>query len=391
MEVRNHRLVPVAILTIVVLAAQSAPACEFCNAPFLTISEQLDQANAVVLVTWKGGKKGDERSLGSTRYEISKVVKGSSPALKQGGNIRLPRYRSGKKGDLFLLLGSRGVNVNWGSPLEVSAGSFKYAENAPGPKEAGAKRLRYFVDYLEFPDPIIANDAYAEFAHASYKDITKIADAMPRDRLRKWLTSSDTPPTRLGLYGLLLGLCGKKEDAKLMHGKIVAKSDEFRLGIDGIMAGYLMLAGEEGLTVIENAKLKNKKAPFTETYAAIQAMRFIWNYGGGKVSKARLRQAMRTLLDRPELADLVITDLARWKDWSVQDRLMKLYGTEEYNAPSVKRAIVRFMLASVQDVKDATAGADLPPHVVNGKKYVAAIEKQDPKTVRDVKRFLFIK
>ncbi len=33
---------------------------------------------------------------------------------------------------------------------------------------------------------------------------------------------------------------------------------------------------------------------------------------------------MRMLLDRPELADLVIADLARWEDWSVQDKLMAM-------------------------------------------------------------------
>ena len=31
------------------------------------------------------------------------------------------------------------------------------------------------------------------------------------------------------------------------------------------------------------------------------------------------------MLDRPQLADLVIPDLARWEDWSVMDRLVELF------------------------------------------------------------------
>ena len=31
------------------------------------------------------------------------------------------------------------------------------------------------------------------------------------------------------------------------------------------------------------------------------------------------------MLDRPELADLVIPDLARWKDWASMDRLVQMF------------------------------------------------------------------
>lgn len=380
-----------AFLAAIVLAASFAQACPFCSAPSLTMSEQLHQADAAVLVKWQGGKKDTDRTPGSTTYEISSVIKGSKSTLKSGKEITLARYRPGKEGDLFLLLGTKAVNVEWGSPLEVSEASYKYVAKSPAPGLPTPERLKYFLNYLEFPDTLIANDAYAEFANAPYKDITAISKSLPRERIRKWVASPETQQTRLGLYGLLLGLCGKKDDAKLMRDKILAKSEDFRLGIDGVMAGYLLLAGEDGLKLIEDSKLKDKKAPFSETYAAMQSLRFLWTYAPGKVSKERLRQSMRILLDRPALADLVIADLARWKDWSVQDKLMKLYGTKEYNIPSTKRAIVRYMLVSTQDVKENVSEDKLPAHVVKGKAYLAQIEKKDPKTVRDAKRFFFIK
>ncbi len=95
---------------------------------------------------------------------------------------------------------------------------------------------------------------------------------------------------------------------------------------------------------------------------------------------------MRLLLDRPELADLVIADLARMEDWSAQDRLMELYGAEGYDIPSIKRAVVRYMLASAKFKPETPEQAE-PEHVVKGKKYLAQLEERDPKTVKDAKRF----
>src|SRR5690606_1580063 len=107
---------------------------------------------------------------------------------------------------------------------------------------------------------------------------------------RKWVMNPETPVTRLGLSGLMLGLCGTEEDAKLMQQKVTEQTDDFRLGIDGIMGGYLLLTGEKGLGILDETKLKNKKAPFSETYAAMSALRFMWDYGDGRISKDRLRQ-----------------------------------------------------------------------------------------------------
>ena len=183
--------------------------------------------------------------------------------------------------------------------------------------------------------------------------------------------------------------------------------EDFRLGIDGIMGGYLLLTGERGLEVLEAKKLKDKKAPFSETYAAMQALRFMWQYGGNRIEPDRMRQSMRILLERPELADLVIADLARMKDWSVQEKLMSLYDEEEYNIPSIKRAIVKFMLAAAKDTgvkkgdnpettgvsasSDAIPAAEIPAHVISAEKCLAELEQKDPKTVKEVKRFSMMK
>ncbi|MFO1019643.1 MAG: hypothetical protein U0903_02910 [Planctomycetales bacterium] len=246
--------------------------------------------------------------------------------------------------------------------------------------------MSYYLKYLENPDTTIANDAFAEFANAQYKDVAALKKEMSPEKLRSWIGNKDVPQTRLGLYGMMLGLCGQDQDAKLLEKKITENTDEFRLGIDGIMGGYLLLTKDQGLSVIENSKFVDSKVPFSETFAAMQAIRFIWTYGDGTISPDRLRQSMRMLLERPELTDLVIADLARWKDWSIMSKLMGMYGQGAFDIPSIKRAIVRYMLVCSKDIpkeKDAKPG----PHVALARKNLEELRAADQKTVSEAERF----
>ena len=386
--------------------------CPFCSAPSLTLSEQLTQADAAVLALWVDGKMPTEKSAGTTTYSIVEVSRGPKD-LKKDDKITVPRYRAGKKGDLFMLFGTKDKEIDWSSPLEVTETTYQYIVQAPSPESPTTKRLEYFLKFLEYSDQLVSNDAYGEFANAPYEDIVKVKGKMDREKIRKWIANSETSPTRMGLYGLLLGLCGNEKDALLMRGKIEEETQDFRLGIDGLISGYLLLTGEKGLESIDKSKLSNKKAPFSETYAAMQALRFMWTYGNGRISKERLRQSMRELLDRPELADLVIADLARWEDWSLQDRLMKLYDEEDYSIPSVKRAIVRYLLtaAKVQPPKIEVAKKDdsatdavkndppaevklkpdaLPDSAVQARANLDKLREKDAKTVKDAERFFFL-
>ena len=356
------------VVAVTLLASQVALACPFCSAPSLTLSEQLTQADAAVLAQWVDGKMPTEKSAGTTTYSIVEVSRGPKD-LKKDDKFTVPRYRAGKKGDLFMLFGTKDKEIDWSSPLEVTETTYQYIVQAPSPESPTTKRLEYFLKFLEYSDQLVSNDAYGEFANAPYEDIVKVKDKMDRAKIAKWITDKETSVTRMGLYGLLLGLCGNNDDAKMMESKIEEQTQDFRLGIDGLISGYLLLTGEPGLDTIDKNKLRDKKAPFSETYAAMQALRFMWTYGNGRVSKERLRQSMRELLDRPELADLVVADLARWEDWSVQDRLMKLYGQGDYDIPSVKRAIVRYLL---------TAAKVQPPKVEVAKKDAGASCRTSP-------------
>ncbi len=182
-----------------VLATSETRGCPFCGAASLTLAEQLSTADGAVLVQWSSGVKEEgEEKPGSTTYEIIRALKGPE-TLKKGEKIEMPRYRGGKPGDLFLLLGTKGETIEWGSPMEVTETSFNYVAMAPTPETPTSKRMEYYVKFLENPDPTISNDAFAEFANAPYKDVVAITDQMPQEDLRKWIQDKNVPPTRLGL------------------------------------------------------------------------------------------------------------------------------------------------------------------------------------------------
>ena len=367
-----------------------ARACPFCSVPSLTLAEQIAGADVVLVARWVSTEgRNDLARTGSATFEVSEGLRGDSQ-WKPRQRITLNRYREGREGDLFLLLGDVERKIAWLDPLPITKAAIDYARRAPDTDVEPTTRLLFFLDFLESPDKTVAEDANSEFANADYNDVVKIKDHLSREKLRKWLTDPKTESGRLGFYGMLLGLCGTPDDATFMA-EIIGQNegDELRLGIDGLMGGYLLLTGDAGVELLERTKLKPTDCPFSETYAAVQALRFAWTYAEGRVSRERLKTAMRSVLHREDMADLIIADLSRWKDWESLPLLMRLYDSEQFEHTSVKRAIIRFANRCASDLpKDSSLPE--PKHVVEGKMALEELRRRDPMLVADALRF-FVK
>lgn len=391
------------LLYIVPCSFASMVLCPFCDAPFLVMSEQIRECDHLLLGKWIGGDKPKDRRGGTSRYRIVDVAFSTGNRFRAGDTIEIPRYVAGTERATYSLMGPEERFEDWHSPSEVSAEGWTYLANIPPPSidpVEQSKRLLYFLNYFEHSDQMISDDAFAEFAAAPYDAVVPLSDRLPRDKVLTWMQDSQTAPARVGFYGLLVGLCGQPDDAAILEKKILILDADFRPGIDGVMAGYLLLTGEEGLRKLEDAKMRAKVAinaegreielPFSETFSVMQALRFLWTYEPDRFGKERLKQSMRIILDRPELADLVITDLARWKDWSVQDRLMSMYDDDQFSNPAIKRAIVRYLQFCSRDKGEtsATGTTSQPDYAVKAEKNLKVLEEKDPSTVRDARRSL---
>src|SRR6185295_19585956 len=196
------------------------------------------------------------------------------------------------------------------------------------------------------------------------------------DRLRRWIVDEKVPQTRKGFYGLALGLANgvddRRKNAEVLHGLILAPASDFRAGFDGVLGGYLLLEGKPGLKLIRDRYLANKDAADGDVRHALTALRFYHEFGRD-IPAEQLLSAVRLLLVRPEFADGVVVDLARWQDWSVVQRVADMYGPKEFNSPSIRRAIVGYLTACPN--KDAAI-------------QLARLKQTDPTGVAEAERAL---
>jgi hypothetical protein len=369
-----RRLFPAGILTsraLVVLATvaavvagrlERATACPFCSAVSLTFAQEIAQSQAAVI-----GRLVEPPPAGSLspraegplpkgKFAVVEVLKGGDLVAEaghtaDGAPIETILLENKPVGALFLLLGIEPPKLIWSSPIPVSDRAVDYLRKLGGLPEKGPDRLAFFQRHLEDADETLARDAYDEFAVAPYADVRGLADRMDPSQLLAWIENPKVQANRRRLYATMLGACGTKADADRI-GRILANTDpgpeknEVRSGLDALIACYVTLRGPEGLDLVDELFLdrKGRDVPFTETYAAVMALRFLGEESDS-VPRDRVLRSLRLLLAEPKLADLVIADLARWPDWSVIDRLVELFEKAEADNIFVREPIVNYLRA----------------------------------------------
>jgi hypothetical protein len=165
---------------------------------------------------------------------------------------------------------------------------------------------------------------------------------MSHDQLVAWIQNPDIPASRRRLYFVMLGICGSEQDLPMLETMMRSSDRKIRAGLDAMIACYLTLKGESGMDLIEELFLKNKKADYADTYSAIMAIRF-HGTEGGVIKRERLLVGLKYMLKRPELADLVIPDLAGWEDWSATEELFELFKTADDKSTWVRVPVINYL------------------------------------------------
>ena len=303
--------------------------------------------------------------LPKATFEITKVLKGDE-VLEKGMEFQallVGRYPKGKE---FLVMGLDPPQIAWTTPIKASPVLLKYLEDIQKLPESGADRLAFFQDYFEHEESSIAFDAYDEFAKAPYEDLINLKDRMDRKQLLAWIKDEDTSINRRRLYLTMLGVCGNAEDGDVLE-KIISDGGDANLrGLDALVACYLCIRGDAGIELIEEKFLTNSESDFTSTMGAVSALRF---HGTEVevVTRERVISAVRKLLDRPKMADLIISDLARWEDWGATDRLVKMFKESKKENRWLRVPIVAFLMASPEP---------------RAKDYLAELKKLDPGSIQ---------
>ena len=324
--------------------------------------------DAVVIAQAVPGQQRNAET-GEVTLKVIRVLRGED-LVKPGQQVQAVYYGNVEEGRRFMLTGVDPPNLQW-SCLPITERSEKYLAKVNQLPDDDLARLRFYQQYFEDKDPMLARDAYDEFAIAPYESVQRLKDDMDRPQLVRWIQDPEMPADRKRLYLTMLGICGTQADVPMLEEMLRSEQQSTRGGLDALIACYLSLTGEKGLPLIDQLFLANKQSPYADTYAAIMALRF-HGTEADTIPRSALTESLHQVLDRPDLADLVIPDLARWGDWSQIDRLVRLFAEADEDNNWVRVPVVNYLRA-----------CPLPEAEVALKK----LEQIDPESVRRANTF----
>jgi hypothetical protein len=295
--------------------------------------------------------------------------------------------------------------------LPLSERGVQYVKKLGSISEKGPDRLAFFMQYFEDDDLLLAQDAYDEFARAPYSEVIDLSDRMDREQLMQWIDAPEVGPTRRRLYLTMLGICGQPEDVVKLEAMLkvdfkrikpalqamvsVMELNGSDLGapvatelvradvrrrqqcLDALIAAYLKLKGPAGLPLIEERFLANPDAQYTHVYATIMALRF-HGEETDVLPRERLLEAMRLVLENPEISDQVIPDLARWEDWSILDRLVTMFNESEQDA-WIRQPVISYLLTAAEQPGDVGQQSTAA---------LAELEELDPEGVKRARSYM---
>jgi hypothetical protein len=342
-----------AVIAPLAFAARPASACPFCSASQMTLSEELKTNDACVVIklVHRPPEQPADAPIEASQctFEVVEALKGEEHLArlsdgKKPYQIKILYFGDQPLGTNFLAYGIDPTNLAWGTPTLLSETALAYVRKLPKLPDAGAERLVFFQDYFENSDALLASDAYDEFAKAPYSELIAIKDKMPREKLVKWIGDKNVSTSRRRLYLCMLSVCGKPEDIVMLERLIRSEDRQTRTALDAMIGSYLTLKGPAGMPLVEDLFLKNADAEYTDTYSAIMALRFIGTETTA-IARPRLLEGLRHMLSRPKLADLVISDLTRWQDWSAMPRLVELFKTADEQSAWVRVPVINYLRA----------------------------------------------
>lgn len=350
----------------------SVQACPFCSAVSQTLRQEMATMDAVVIATAVEGPTARNAETGDVQMKIEKVLKGQEH-VKPGQLIQAVYYGDVEGGRRFMLSGVEPPQMQW-SCLPLSERAEEYVIQVSQLPDEPLQRLRFFYDYLQDEEVMLSRDAYDEFAITPYPVVQALKPELNHDQIVEWISDPELSTDRKRLYLTLLGVSGTEADVPMLEQMLRSTQKSTRGGLDALIACYLTLAGEEGLPLVDELFLDNHQAPYADTYAAIMAIRF-HGTEGDVIPRSALVESLHHVLDRPDLADLVIPDLARWNDWTQIDRLTELFIKADADNNWVRVPVVNYLRACpLREAKQA----------------LEKLEKVDPESVRRANTFFAI-
>lgn len=342
-------LLPLLLIGLLFALSEPAPACSLCGAGLRqapTFRQEAALKTARIILV--GAAENPQLAARTTDLRIAEVLR-SDPSLKDKKVISVKQYlpvsdpKNPPRYLVFCDIYKGEFDPFRGVPLK-GADSVEYARRVLklDPKDQTGNLL-FFFGYLDNADTEISRDAFLEFAKATDKELAAVARRLDAAKLRGWLKARETPAERLSVYALLLGACGGDDDARFLKTMLDEAGERTVNAYDGFLAGYIHLRPREGWE-LAHSLLGDGRKPMLIRLAVARALSY-FHGAQPKESDANVRKGLNAMIAQGELADIAIEDMRRWGIRERTRDVLALYGKKGFDAPLMKRTIVRYALS----------------------------------------------
>lgn len=346
-------ILPLLLMGLLFAVSGTAPACSLCGAGLRqapTFRKEAGMETARIILV--GAAENPQLANRTTDLRITDVLR-SDPALKDKKVITVKQYlpvsdpKNPPRYLVFCDIYKGEFDPFRGVPLK-SADSVDYVRRVLklDPKDQTGNLL-FFFRYLDNPDPEISRDAFLEFAKATDQEIAAVARRLDPTKLRAWLKARETPAERLSVYALLLGACGGDDDARFLKAMLDESGERTVSSYDGFLAGYIHLRPREGWE-LAHSLLRDGRKPMLIRLAVARTLSY-FHGAQPKESADNVHKGLDAMIAQGELADIAVEDMRRW---DIRDRtrdVLGLYGKKGFDAPLMKRTLVRYALCCKDD------------------------------------------
>ncbi len=353
------------LLLLLLLLTGALSACPMCSPMELSLSEDIELAEAVVLAE-KIVKKGSP----GHRFRVTRTLKGEVPV----GKVLVAGSDAGGAPKVLLFTAGSADSSFWtGKPYAADSTVEKFAlglVELPSRTAKGSlpKRLDFMLNYLHHPNSDLAGAAVDEFSRAPYDDVGLYAARLGRAKVAQWVNDPTTPDEHLALFFVMLGKVGTATDLPAVERRLKSSDEQELASITSpLIACYLSLKGPAGLPRIEKEFLAPGVPP-RKLRGALEALRFHANYATN-LERKHVLPVFQRLLDDPKAAGFVLRDLALWEDWQSVPKVAMLFDQGTGYQTWLKTAVIRFLITAPTE---------------EAKVELERIRQKDPKLVKSV-------
>ena len=358
--------------------------CSICASLSPTLCDEIGAADFAVFAQYVETPQVDPGINDPEAYKSSFRVEEFLKGKQDIGEEKMVRVLffpgdSANPGDHYLMHGNwvesddqTSMIIRWTTPIAMTDEAIDYLHRMWKLPKEDVQRLIEAKSYLQSSDPMLRRDAFDEFGKAPYELLEELSPALDKNNLITKIQDPGTDPNIKKLYYTLLTICGTQEELPFLKSQIDKEKTHASESLPAIIACYLSLSGAEGLPFIEKTYLMEEGSDHERRAgAAITALRF-HGQEASVIARDKITEVFLRMLQRPTLGARILSDLARWEDWSAVDQVAEMFLSAEGDALWIREPAVRYLLVCPTE---------------NAKDCISRLEEIDALAVQNGRRF----